>query len=221
MQDNLDLILRPNPHLWGASLWYSSAVQKKASIANGYKGYWAPYSCRFVWLDARQLQGCIARQKVASVTVSGASIADFFRQYVIVREKQIKYYEGTGAATVRVCTFGMMNIVWSLSVDDMRRAIETQARLVVATHKFFLTPQFVSSEREPNIMLDRLLVYAQIARQLLLPLGWRELNWMEPTAGFTFETATLFDGMHIIGPPMKLLWNMLWTYLCGSTLEAS
>jgi hypothetical protein len=41
------------------------------------------------------------------------------------------------------------------------------------------------------------------------------------TAALSYDTATQADGMHIIGPPMKMAITKLFHHLCGDFVEGS
>jgi hypothetical protein len=41
------------------------------------------------------------------------------------------------------------------------------------------------------------------------------------TAGFAYDSATQFDGMHFIGPPMKMIMTKLFHHICADTVEGS
>ena len=48
----------------------------------------------------------------------------------------------------------------------------------------------------------------------MVPKGHKMLNAFDMSAAFTYETATQFDGMHIVGPPMKMMITKLFHHIC-------
>ena len=71
---------------------------------------------------------------------------------------------------------------------------------------------FIASEREPHITVTRMIELGAVARDMLT--GWREIDWHGPSAAFAFDSATQGDGLHIIGPPMKLFVELFLGSLC-------
>ncbi|CAM9136129.1 unnamed protein product [Heterosigma akashiwo] len=86
---------------------------------------------------------------------------------------------------------------------------------------------FIVSEREAHVVEGRGLRITEFARCLLAgqewgalnellrdEAGWRELDFHGPSAAFAFDTATQGDGLHIVGPPMKMVWAQMMTDIC-------
>eukprot|EP00747_Dinoflagellata_sp_TGD_P166160 gnl/TRDRNA2_/TRDRNA2_188503_c0_seq1.p1 gnl/TRDRNA2_/TRDRNA2_188503_c0~~gnl/TRDRNA2_/TRDRNA2_188503_c0_seq1.p1 ORF type:complete len:705 (+),score=75.14 gnl/TRDRNA2_/TRDRNA2_188503_c0_seq1:61-2175(+) len=75
--------------------------------------------------------------------------------------------------------------------------------------------QLISSEREEKVSLERSSQFIKLVRQ-----NWGkradayELNYYGPSAAFTYESSTQEDGLHIVGPPMKALFNMAMHTMC-------
>jgi hypothetical protein len=78
-----------------------------------------------------------------------------------------------------------------------------------------LHSKYISSEREYEARGPIQVLKSQIARDVLEPRqNYRMLNFYDMTAAFTYDTATQGDGMHIIGPPMKMVRTKLFHYVC-------
>jgi hypothetical protein len=82
---------------------------------------------------------------------------------------------------------------------------------------YWVNSLYVSSEREHEARGPIQIVKSQIAQDTLGWRGYSMLNLYDMTAAFTFDTATQMDGMHIIGPPMKMLITKLFHYMCLNT----
>jgi hypothetical protein len=61
----------------------------------------------------------------------------------------------------------------------------------------------------------------QLAAEVLTPKGYKMLNALDLSAAWTYDTATQFDGMHIIGPPMKMIISKFFHYICQDIVPGS
>jgi hypothetical protein len=63
--------------------------------------------------------------------------------------------------------------------------------------------------------------YNRLLSQLIEPKGLKMINAFDMTAAFTYDSATQMDGMHMIGPPMKMLVTKLFHHLCSGIVPGS
>ena len=61
---------------------------------------------------------------------------------------------------------------------------------------------------------------SDIALEVLGPKNYHMLNLYDMTKAFSYDTATQMDGLHIIGPPMKMAISKLFHYVCFNTSVA-
>lgn len=81
--------------------------------------------------------------------------------------------------------------------------------------RFFVPSMLISSEREHNVILGRAELFNRLAREILVPKGWKELDYFNPSAAFAYDSSTQGDGLHIVGPPMKAVFAQVWSHICG------
>ena len=76
---------------------------------------------------------------------------------------------------------------------------------------------FFSSERETKCTQGRAERFGDLARPVLVgEKGWLEADWRNVSMALSFETATALDGMHVIGPSMKVLFHIIMHEICGA-----
>jgi len=83
---------------------------------------------------------------------------------------------------------------------------------------WLLGPHF-SSEREANVMTGRLRAAADILRPCMVDQHWHEVDWITVSMALAIEFSTRLDGLHVVGPAMKILFHMVMHHLCGDTME--
>ena len=76
---------------------------------------------------------------------------------------------------------------------------------------------FLSSEREPLLYHDYQYNMSVLSDNILREKGWTMLNAYDPSAAFTYDSAGQNDGMHLLGPPMKLVVTKLFHYMCSNS----
>ena len=51
--------------------------------------------------------------------------------------------------------------------------------------------------------------------------GYKMPNAFDMSAAFSYDTATQLDGLHIIGPPMKMMVTKIFHHVCKDAVEGS
>ena len=64
------------------------------------------------------------------------------------------------------------------------------------------------------MQVDRSLLFSQMEYDALVPKGYKMINGFDVTAAFTYDTAGQFDGMHIVGPPIRSIVTKFFHHLC-------
>ena len=72
----------------------------------------------------------------------------------------------------------------------------------------------MSSEREAHITAERTARFVDIARDRFRSKHIDIIDWVNSSIALTFDAATQNDGMHVVGPPMKALFNQLMHTMC-------
>jgi hypothetical protein len=210
------------------SLWRSSVHEE-----TDWFGVWRPYRCDYLEFTKDQLQSCITEHRISIMDVYGHSIAAMLKEYLHQRLEGIVMYPPTTAeptgTTIVLTTLGALHWAGG-SDDDLART--AQEEMQTLRHKYgkeamvYLVPGFfLSSERAMQIHVDRM----QLVNSLVLePLSSNEttttvilLEAFDLSAAFTYDTAAQNDGMHIIGPTMKMIITKLFHHMCADTTTGS
>merc|ERR1711957_1019010 len=81
---------------------------------------------------------------------------------------------------------------------------------------FWFNGYLLSSERAVWTGPGPVPKFNLMAEQILQPKGYKMINAFDMSAAFTYDTATQNDGLHIVGPPMKMIVTKLFHYLCSA-----
>jgi hypothetical protein len=73
----------------------------------------------------------------------------------------------------------------------------------------YMPGPFLSSEREDHVNQGRAEVFTEITRPILTRKGWIEVEWFSISQALSFDSATQNDGLHVVGPAMKQLFNQI------------
>jgi hypothetical protein len=182
-------------------------------------GYWKNYDCDYMEYTNEQLQHCVDTKKIGKFKTEGRSIAEFLNEYLKQRMDGINLYNGTAATTVTLSTLTLLHL--SSTGPDFVKKMEARPKVGELEEIFWVTGSYLSSEREPGARGPLMEHASRIAYDILEPKGYKMLQVYDLAAAFTYDTATQSDGMHIIGPPMKMAITKLFHHLCGDVVEGS
>ena len=207
-----------------------SAYISPLKNASSWYGVWKHDSgCSYLEFTTTQLQHCITTRNIRNITASGESIARFLNQYLSQRLDKVKFYTGRGSRgrSIVLDTLALLHYAQRSdeSVREMVASISTNnddstswklwsTPNGVTEERYFVSSPFVSSERETYVYANRVDRLNNIAQEILLKKGYRILNYFDMSKSFTYDTSTQMDGLHIIGPPMKMIITKLFHYLC-------
>jgi hypothetical protein len=168
----------------------------------------------------------------------GKSVAKFLDQYLQQRLQRIVLTGATHSMTmvdagvnIVLHTFAFPHMMWRQSpeewVHELERQVARQEEEFDATKNnrstehYWVTGFYYSSEREPLVHVGRSEQLTRVAanffssqQQHQQSRQYRMLSALDLTAAFTYDTATQQDGLHIIGPPMKMIITKLLHYMC-------
>jgi len=195
-----------------SSLWESWLHEEKQ-----WYGHWKHDSgCSYLQYTDVQLQQCIDRRKLYGFEVEGHSIAEMIRGYLTQRFENITFYNNTdlGDGTkVTISTFSLLHYCYT---PDLVKKMFEEAPNVTENEEFiWVSGYFVSSEREVFCFSSRLKEYSIWGEESLTPKGYKMINAYDMTAAMTYDTAGQRDGMHINGPPMRMILTKILHYLCS------
>jgi hypothetical protein len=193
------------------SKWKTSSLHQEKKFYGTYQ----QYHCRYQQYTDPELQQCIQERKITKIDGSGDSIWYFLVQYVQQRIQNLTLYDnGSEGLEIHLSSLSLLH-------HSVRTLNESLHDLPMVNPKqlesYWINSLYISSEREHEARGPIQLVKSGIAHEILGTKHYRMLNLYDMTAAFTFDTATQMDGMHIIGPPMKMLITKLFHYMCLNT----
>jgi len=187
-----------------------------------WMGVWRQRTCDYYEFTDTELQQCFNTRKVSDIKVEGASIAYFLDQYLQQRVSNLTLFNSSDPEAISVI-LSSLSLLHQASKEDKLMAEELRARDNVGPRQeyFWVSSFYISSERDTYTVVDRMNQINHLAYDTLTPKGYKMLNVYDMSATFSYDTATQFDGMHIIGPPMKMALTKLFHFLCKDTVEGS
>jgi len=202
-----------------SSRWRDSSFIRKVNSSD-YWGTWVPYEkCRYHLLTSSDLQKCVTKKKISSITTIGVSIAKFLRVYVNQRNEDIQLHRGSDGVQVEINTLKLPHLIWHESYKTIKDEFERFEAADATTLKYFLSGMYISSEREAHVLDDHAsYVSDTISSPILKGKGWKEVYWHDISAAFTYDSATQGDGLHVVGVPMKQIWTMVMNDICNDVL---
>jgi len=164
------------------SHWLSSKLQHEER----WMGVWKHYRCNYMEFTNEQLSQCFQTQKIASIQTAGASIGAMLKEYIGARlEENVEYYSGEDGRTVTVDTLKWPHQIWHLTEANIEAELNKMPDQNEDALHFWVSPYFISSEREPYVHLERGLKFLEFAEAILKPKGYRMINAFDPSAAFT------------------------------------
>ena len=201
------------------SLWKSSLHEERT-----WNGVWRYYGCNLLEFTDLQLQQCINERKISSIAIEGASISENIRQYVDQRSVGLNFFDASleGARSITVSTLANPHMSWNENEDGWIAKFQGMAPISANnTDYYIVNPFFWSSEREPHVHAGRAENMAFLMQTWLQPKGYKIINALDLTTAFTYDTALQSDGLHITGPPMKMIVTLVFHDLCSGVVEGS
>jgi hypothetical protein len=139
------------------------------------------------------------------------------RGYLTQRFENITLYNNTelgGGTKVTISTFQMLHYC-SLPDSALKKAF-ADARNISENEEFlWVSGYFLSSERELACFASRIKEFSMWGEEILTPKGYKMINAYDMTAAMTYDTAAQHDGMHINGPPLRMILTKILHYLCS------
>lgn len=182
-------------------------------------GRWQNYHCNYREFTNAELQQCIDRRLITSIVFEGRSVAAFLRQYLNQRLQGLVLADVTNGLKVTLSTFSLPHLLWRQSRPEWEQFIDDLPVVNASTDEYYgLTGYYYTSEREPHVHVGRSLQLSRLLMSKLPAKGYRMIEAFDLTAAFTYDTATQMDGLHIIGPPAKMILTKLFHYVCQDVL---
>lgn len=196
-----------------SSQWKSWLHEEKR-----WSGHWKHDSdCFYSQFTDMELQQCIDRQKLYGFEIEGLSIAEMIRGYMNQRLEKLTLYNNAelGDGTkVTISTFKLLH--YSPQPKLVLKEAFQKARNVTEKEEFFwVNGYFLSSERELLCFNSRMKEFSLLGEKILGPKGYKMINAYDMTAAMTYDTAKQRDGMHMNGPPLRMILTKIFHYLCS------
>jgi hypothetical protein len=187
-------------------------------------GVWRQTSCDYYEYTNQLLQQCIDQRKITEFQVTGRSIAEYINQYLQMRLQGLELYDKEDkkqGIKITLSTLSLLHL--SLSTNEELRQHFSEMDDIDPTREefYWMSGYYLSSERDTYAITDRMVQVTQLAAEVLTPKGYKMLNALDLSAAWTYDTATQFDGMHIIGPPMKMIISKFFHYICQDIVPGS
>mmetsp|Transcript_12628 Transcript_12628/g.30585 ORF Transcript_12628/g.30585 Transcript_12628/m.30585 type:complete len:963 (+) Transcript_12628:201-3089(+) len=198
-------------------------------------GVWKQYACEYLDFSDEELQSCITDRKIKSIRTEGNSIAKFMNEYLSARMEHIALYginneksNTTNTSSDEAVDEGIDVVLDTLTMAalsmnpeqnylGLNKKMEKMPKVNLSSEEhYWVTGFFLSSEREPHIQARRMEQLNRLAEIGLEQKGYKMINSFDMSAAFAYDTATQFDGLHLIGPPMKMIMKKLFHHMCGS-----
>jgi hypothetical protein len=178
-------------------------------------GLWESYDCKYHDITNQEIQACISTKNISKIAVSGASISAILEKYVKQRIRDLQFANDVPESKkVIIDTLKMPHLLWHNNQESYLAELHAMPNITEDVEHYFVTGFYYTSEREPHVQVDRSLLYSQLAWEVLTPKGYKMINGFDVTAAFAFDTAGQFDGLHIIGPPIRSIITKLFHHLC-------
>jgi hypothetical protein len=199
-----------------SSKWQSGFRVKK------WMGVWRDRRCDLLEFTDAQLQTCIEKLHISKFEVTGRSISVYMNEYLQQRTSGLNFYNGTEAngTIVELSTLALLHKAMK-PTDVVRIELSELPNSTSTRPVFVVGPMFLSSERETLAIHENLVRVNALARDVLQSKGYNFFTVSDASAPMVYDVATQFDGMHLIGPPMKLIITKFFHYLCKDHVEGS
>jgi len=195
------------------NLWRSSLMEEHDDRFFPYM--WKPYDCDLVLYSDEMLTKCFLSHGYARPSVVGDSVAEFFEEYVNMRFDSLDsaIY---GDKPVIIDNLWIMHAIWHNSNTEWNSAIQSRVGLLQdGAVGIWLNGPFLSSEREVHCTQGRMGVFVDSARPHLKARGWTEVDWRNISMAVSYESATQYDGLHVVGSSMKVAFHLAMHGLCA------
>jgi hypothetical protein len=192
----------------------------RARIMDWY-GVWREKSCDYLEFTDNQLQQCIISKKIASFKVEGRSIAQNLQSLVDQRLSTLTLHPNLtdpNATHVTISTLSLLHYTKD-SNAMFRKYLRKMPNATTQRQVYYMSGYFTSSEREPYTHVERMKTLNHLLDEVLVPKGYGPINAFDPSAAWTYDADGQRDGMHLVGPPLRIVVTKMFHYICKDTVE--
>ena len=196
-------------------------VKTRLKKEKEWLGVWRQYDCDYTEYTNQQLQQCINEKRLSTFVTEGRSVAAFIKEYFDFRLAPLELFRGADGKKVIVSTLSLLHKTAAPDTSLARPELEAMPPVPNNTEYFIVSGFYLSSERETHGHVERIMHLSLLAEEILVPKGYQFINVFDVSTAMTYDTATQMDGMHLIGPTMKMLLTKIFHYLCHDVVEGS
>jgi hypothetical protein len=197
-------------------LWFSELRPDKMRDASKhlmegatFKYTWQSYDdCKSPLYTDDQIVS-IFNNTFARPILEGVSLRNAFNNYVEQRFSALDSKIQYGDRKFLASTLMFPHRLWHDSNEEFVTFLENQPSRKKGDILIYMPGPFYSSEREEHINQGRAEVFTEIARPILTRKGWIEVEWFSVSHALSFDAGTQNDGLHVVGPAMKQLFNQI------------
>ena len=204
-----------------AHIWKSN-LQKEQK----WFGKWKNYECEYAEFTNDQLQKCIDKRKIIDIRTHGTSVAGYINEYLQQRLSHVELYnhrknhvKREHTINVTLDTFHSPHLMWHNSSKEWREEFQSYKKPKKWEEHYYIENMYFVSEREPFCTAPRATVINKDMEEILVPKGYKKLGAYTMSSAFSYDTATQMDGMHIVGPPLRMIVTKLFHHVCKDVVE--
>ena len=130
------------------------------------------------------------------------------------RLENITLYNNTelGDGTkVTISNFSILHYCYLLEV--LKDKFENAPNVTENEELFWVSGYFLSSEQEIVCFNSRIKEFSLLGEEILPAKGYKMINAYDMPAAMNFDTAAQLDGMHMNGPPLRMVLTNIFHYL--------
>jgi hypothetical protein len=163
----------------------------KTELKNESKwfGMWEASECEYFHMGDSEIQQCIDRRNISSISLQGASISAML--HGVMTQKLQNINMTIGGKSVILSTLKMPHLLWHLGIQAYLETLDREYPSVLddtSAEHYWVTGFFYTSEREPHVQVDRSLQYSKMAHDVLSLRGYKMINAFDVTSAFAYDT---------------------------------
>jgi hypothetical protein len=168
-------------------------------------------------LTQSDLQKCIIAKNISSITTAGASICEIVDDYLASWIADIHFVNETKTSMkVLIDTLKFPHRLCHNTKEEWVTDLRNLDNSDLQHFKYCVSNFYLISEHAEFVHNARSRMLTEVAEKILsIEKDWVELNMYDVSAAFMHDTTGQMDGLHLLGPPMKVLMTKFFSHLCN------
>lgn len=162
-------------------------------------GVWRQYDCDYYEYTNEQLEQCFETKKIGRFKFNGRSVADSYKQNVLLRLEKLRLYNKTApdAVTVTLSTLALLHEPAHADEEIVRKWAKQHKDLKNSSNEIWYIANgfYLTSERETFCFVERMRQFNYMVENHFLPKGYHVLSAFDLSKALSYETAGQFDGV--------------------------